>query len=54
MTTGITLSEKTDIKAKIDKLISIVDAAPKSMGWKARAKVGTKKKWYKDVEEVAR
>ncbi len=26
----------------------------KSMKWKMREKVGTKKKWYNDVEEVYR
>jgi hypothetical protein len=37
---------------RIDKLLRQIEAEPKSMGWKMRQSVGTKKKWYKDVEEV--
>lgn len=44
-------SDKELIKTKIDKLCSIIEAEPKSTGWKLRAKIGTKKKWYTDVDE---
>jgi hypothetical protein len=37
---------------RIEKLLLQIEAEPKSMGWKMRQSVGTKKKWYKDVEEV--
>jgi hypothetical protein len=37
---------------RIDKLLRQIEVEPKSMGWKMRQSVGTKKKWYKDVEEV--
>jgi len=43
-------SDITDISAKIDKLLEIIDAVPKGMRWRARAKVGTKKEWYRPVE----
>lgn len=43
-----------DIKTKIDKILDAIEREPKSMGWKMRAKVGTKKKWYTEVEEVTR
>jgi hypothetical protein len=42
------------IKLKIDYLIEAIENEPKSAGWKMRAAVGTKKKWYRDVEEVLR
>jgi len=42
------------IKLKIDDLIEAIKNEPKSAGWKMRAAVGTKKKWYRDVEEVLR
>jgi hypothetical protein len=35
---------------RIDALLSRIEAEPKSFGWKARAKVGTKKRWYEPVE----
>ena len=43
-----------DVKTKIDKILDAIEGEPKSMGWKMRAKVGTRKKWYTEVEEVAR
>jgi hypothetical protein len=42
------------VKTRIDKLLECIEREPKSMGWKMRAKVGPKKKWYRDVEEVDR
>ncbi len=37
---------------RVDELLRQIEMEPKSMGWKMRQSVGTKKKWYKDVEEV--
>ncbi|MFH0917363.1 MAG: hypothetical protein V1912_13090, partial [bacterium] len=42
------------ISGRIDELLFMIDKEPKSLGWKLRAKVGTKKQWYNDVEEVER
>jgi len=42
------------ISGRIDKLLSMIESESKSLGWKLRAKVGTKKQWYNDVEEVER
>ena len=38
--------------AEISKLLDVIEREPKSMGWKMRAKVGTRKKWYTDVDEA--
>jgi len=46
--------DRKDVTAKIEKLRKIIEDQPKSMGWKVRAKVGPKSKWYRDVEEVRR
>jgi hypothetical protein len=46
----ITANERGDINAKIDTLVKEIEDAPKSFGWKMRAKVGTKKQWYCHVE----
>jgi hypothetical protein len=37
------------VQARIDALLDHIKAAPKSMRWKARARVGTKVRWYKEV-----
>jgi hypothetical protein len=38
----------------IDRLLMRIESEPKSMGWRARASIGTKKKWYTEVEETGR
>ncbi len=35
--------------AKINTLLERIDKEPKSFGWKMRARVGTKKRWYNPV-----
>jgi len=30
-----------------------IEEEPKSTGWKMRARVGTKKKWYTDVDALS-
>ena len=42
------------IAGRIDQLLDMIEKEPKSVGWKLRARVGTKKQWYNDVEEVER
>jgi len=41
-----------NVKSRVDELLKQIESEPKSMGWKMRQSIGTKKKWYKDVEEV--
>ncbi|MHA1593769.1 MAG: hypothetical protein ACTSXJ_05060 [Candidatus Baldrarchaeia archaeon] len=43
-----------DVTSKVDQLLKIIDETPKTKRWRKRAKQGTKKKWYRDVEEVVR
>jgi hypothetical protein len=43
-----------NIYARIDTLSKMVEQAPKSLKWKARAAVGSRMQWYNDVEEVER
>ena len=38
--------------AQVDGLLAALDAAPKSLGWRARAKVGERVRWYETPEEV--
>ncbi|MDI6846922.1 MAG: hypothetical protein QMD23_02155 [Candidatus Bathyarchaeia archaeon] len=42
--------DREDIARKIENLLERIDKEPKSFGWKMRAKVGTKKRWYNPVE----
>jgi hypothetical protein len=50
----LTSEDKVVIRTKIDELMTLIDEAPKSFGWKLRSKIGTKMKWYNEVEEIER
>lgn len=39
---------------RIQELQDRIEAAPKSLRWKARSQIGERVKWYKDVEELER
>jgi hypothetical protein len=45
-------AERGRVAAQIDAIRRAVEAAPKPLAWRMRAKVGDRVKWYKDVEEV--
>lgn len=42
------------VRARIRELLQRIDSEPKTLRWKARARIGERVKWYKDVEELAR
>jgi hypothetical protein len=44
--------DRQDVSEKIENLLSRIEAEPKTGGWKVRAKIGEKRKWYRDVEEL--
>ncbi len=46
----ISSKDREEIAGKIQVLLKAIDQAPKSFGWRMRAKVGTKKRWYNPVE----
>jgi len=47
-------ADRAVINKRLDTLIAAIEAHPKTMKWKMRAKIGPKKKWYNEVEEVER
>jgi hypothetical protein len=51
---ALTDADKSVITERIDKISKMIEAAPKSMSWKMRARVGPSVKWYNVVEEVQR
>jgi hypothetical protein len=44
--------QKNGVTAQVDGAMAHIEAAPKSMAWRMRARVGDRVKWYKDVDEV--
>ena len=48
------VNEKNLVIGRVDKLLKYIDKETKTKNWQKRAKVGTKKLWYRKVEEVFR
>lgn len=45
--------EKRRVAEQVEAALARIEAEPKSLGWKIRARVGDRKKWYRDVGELA-
>jgi len=43
-------AEKSVVQEKLSKILEAIEREPKSIGWKMRAKIGPKKRWYNEVE----
>lgn len=52
--TGLQEEDRSVVHGRIHELLERIEAAPKSLRWKARAQVGERVKWYKEVEELER
>jgi hypothetical protein len=46
----LTAAEKTTALSRIEALRRLIDGTPKSLGWKTRAIIGPRKRWYEPVE----
>jgi hypothetical protein len=46
--------EMEKVIRQVDLLLKIIEEEPKSKNWMKRAKEGTSKKWWRDVEEIVR
>jgi hypothetical protein len=42
------------ITERVNRLLKMIDDAPKTKNWQKRAKIGTSKPWYREIEEVVR
>jgi hypothetical protein len=51
---ALSSQDRSIIDTRIEALLSAIEREPKSLNWKMRARIGTKKKWYSDVEDVQR
>ena len=48
------ISVKSTVEERVNKLLKIINEEPKTDKWIKRAKIGTSKPWYREVEEVVR
>jgi hypothetical protein len=44
--------QKAHVAGQVKAVLGRIEAEPKSMAWRLRARVGDRVKWYKDVDEV--
>lgn len=49
---GLGAEERQRVLAAVRSLSSALESVPKSVAWKARSLVGTRLRWYSEVEEV--
>jgi len=49
----LSTEDRAIIESRINKLLRIVESEPKTSRWRFRARIGTRKKWYNDVEELS-
>jgi hypothetical protein len=49
----VSAEEREKLVSKVDHLLKAIEDHPKSFGWKMRARVGTSKQWYREVETPA-
>jgi hypothetical protein len=48
--TALTDEDRADVGSKVDTLLKRVEDEPKSIKWNLRGKMGTRTKWYTEVE----
>jgi hypothetical protein len=53
-TLNLTESERSLIMKRSSEIQQTLETMPKSLAWQMRDKVGTRVRWYQEVEEVAR
>ena len=51
---NLTGSERATILKRVAEIYQTFESMPKSLAWQMRDKVGTRVRWYEEVEEVAR
>jgi hypothetical protein len=49
----LSTEQKVKVAAQVKAIQDRIEAEPKTMAWRLRARVGDRVKWYKDVDEVA-
>ena len=48
----LTDDERRRVRDQVDRLLAHIEAAPKTLGWKVRAKIGPRVRWYEPVETM--
>lgn len=51
--TELSSDEQGRVVSQVDRSLARIEEEPKTRGWKLRARVGDRVKWYKEVDEVS-
>lgn len=51
--TQLSDEQQAQVVSQVNKALTRIETEPKSRGWRLRARVGDRVKWYKDVDEVS-
>lgn len=51
---GLTAAQRELLQARIAALTTALEHAPKSRAWRLRARVGERRRWFEEPEEIAR
>jgi hypothetical protein len=52
--TKLTEEDVADVQHKTTILLEQIEKEPKTVGWRLRNRIGEKRKWYRDVDELIR
>ncbi len=52
-TVGLSDEEHRQVMERLDVLVAAIEAQPKSRGWRLRDRIGDRKRWYENPDEVA-
>lgn len=48
----LSAAQRATVEARVGELVERIDREPKPIAWRVRAKVGERRQWWTDVEEV--
>ena len=48
----LSAQDKEQTAAQVEAALARIEAEPKTLAWRLRARVGDRVKWYKDVDAV--
>jgi hypothetical protein len=49
----LSTEDRAIVESRVNKLLGIIESEPKTSRWRFRARIGARKKWYNDVEELS-
>lgn len=49
---GLEESGRSVVAARLERLRELIDASPKSLRWRSRARIGERARWYEEPEEI--